>query len=94
MLICGAAGRSRFHCVSSGQASPPGSWVKKQNPEIQGISGFILICGAAGSRTRVQTVSKNAFYMLIFQLIVGRRPAESHPTETLFPLIFELLPGP
>ena len=31
--------------------------------------------------------------MLSFQLIVGFRPAENHPTVTLFLLIFERLPG-
>jgi len=52
-----------------------------------------IFCGAAGSRTRVQTSSKTAFYMLSFQLIVGKVPAKSHPTLTLFPLIFELPSG-
>jgi len=45
--------------------------------------------GAAGSRTRVQTVSRTAFYMLIFQLIVGEMQGGNSPTATLFLLVFE-----
>lgn len=43
-------------------------FINKKNPPY---GGFISLRGAAGSRTRVQTVSRIAFYMLSFQLIVG-----------------------
>jgi len=50
-------------------------------------------CGAAGSRTRVQTSSKTDFYMLSFQLVFVPWPAESRPTITLFLWVFELHSG-
>ena len=46
-----------------------------------------IFCGADGSRTRVQTRNKYAFYMLIRLLIFGRWPATgSLPAH--YPLIF------
>ena len=60
---------------------------------MQRFIKIMNFCGAAGSRTRVQTSSKTAFYMLSFQLIVGEVPAKSHPTLSLFLLIFELPSG-
>jgi len=39
--------------------------------------------GAAGSRTLVQTSSKNAFYMFILLLIVGKAQEEGTPILTL-----------
>jgi hypothetical protein len=46
------------------------------------ISGLI-IRGAEGSRTPVQTYSPKAFYMLIPALIVGRWPGPDKPTVSL-----------
>jgi len=63
----------------------------KKSPEAF-TSG--LFRGDGGSRTRVQTDSNNAFYKLSFQLIVGNRQGENHPTNSLFLLVFEQAPGP
>jgi len=49
---------------------------------------FVDFCGVGGSRTRVQTSSQNAFYMLSFYLIVGKQPEKSSPTDSVFPEIF------
>jgi len=42
-------------------------------------------CGAGGSRTRVQTTNKSAFYMLSKLLIVGKSP-ETHIQTPPYPL--------
>ncbi len=44
--------------------------------------GFI-VCGAGGSRTRVQTLARYAFYALISALIVGSVPGQNEPTYSL-----------
>lgn len=41
---------------------------------------YQYFCGAGGSRTRVQTRCKNAFYMLSRCLIVGFRQVQGKPT--------------
>ncbi len=41
---------------------------------------FYLGCGAGGIRTHVQTYSPKAFYMLILELIVGKRQEPNKPT--------------
>jgi hypothetical protein len=57
-------------------------------------TALLIIRGAAGSRTRVQTGSKNAFYMRIIRLVVGREQEGCGPTPAVFLLVFELPSGP
>jgi len=44
---------------------------------------FLVLSGAAGSRTLVQTSSKTAFYMLILLLIFELKQEKGHPTPIL-----------
>ena len=46
-------------------------FIKKQNGTKKLENCFVPLGGAGGSRTLVQTSSRNAFYMLITLLIVG-----------------------
>lgn len=39
--------------------------------------------GAGGIRTHVQTYSSKAFYMLILELIVGKRQEPNEPTASV-----------
>lgn len=38
---------------------------------------YSLLCGDAGNRTRVQTSSTNAFYMLSSLLVFDQQPAKN-----------------
>jgi hypothetical protein len=44
---------------------------------------FDILCGAGGNRTRVQTYSSKAFYMLISLLIVSRKQEMNKPIYNL-----------
>lgn len=52
----------------------------------------IVLCGAAGSRTPVQTRKQYAFYMFIPSLIVGCELAQGYPF-TPYLLCFRQLTG-
>lgn len=54
--------------------------LKQKRPKCKSGS----FSGADGSRTRVQTSSKTAFYMLSFLLFVGFMPVKNQPTYFLF----------
>ncbi len=47
------------------------------------VFNLILICGAEGSRTPVQTYSVKAFYMLISALVFVNEPEQNKPIHSL-----------
>ena len=51
-----------------------------------------LISGAGGSRTRVQTYARYAFYMFISEFDLGRRPEPDKPTSPLSVWVFVRAP--
>jgi len=53
----------------------------------------VLVCGAGGVRTRVQTGSQKAFYMLIHSLIVGKKPVSVEPILSVVPEVFDHAAG-
>lgn len=51
------------------------------------------VCGAGGSRTRVQTRNSYAFYMLIPASIVGIGQGQDEPALSLVPIRFRRFIG-
>jgi len=64
-----------------------------KNPVIFKLQGSSSPGGAGGIRTRVQTSSKTAFYMLICHLVVENKPAVSRPTCSVSPVVSPWLRG-
>ena len=56
---------------------------KSKIVEIKKGGAYQPFCGAAGSRTLVQTYSSKAFYMLISLLFVGDVPEMNKPIHHL-----------
>ena len=61
------------------------SLIKKHKRKMVNLLRLTIfyISGAAGNRTLVQTYSSKAFYMFIFELIVGFCQERNKPNKTL-----------
>lgn len=58
----------------------------KENPHLVRVSR-VIVRGAEGGRTPVQTYSPKAFYMLIRLLFVGNRQGTGKPICSLFAIV-------
>jgi hypothetical protein len=75
--------------VSLNLQAPDTSLKRTKKPASKSSNENLLadFCGAAGSRTLVQTSSNNAFYMLSLSYFVGMKLAKGQPTPSLVPVI-------